>query len=612
MCGVVGFVSKHGLAQKNVLRGLSCLEYRGYDSTGFACIDQQSKLHIQKVVGSLNNLIPALEAKSIDGTIAIGHTRWATHGMATLENAHPHTDCGQSLALIHNGIIENHQILRKQLQQQGHTFTSESDSEVIAHLAETFIQEQLRPSAILQKLSETLQGAYAYIILSQNFPNQLLIARNRSPLCLAIGKDGIFVASDPLAFPEQVDQMLFLPDKSYAVVTHNEYQIFDFVGNLLDVQLEKADKLVVVSGKGDYEHYMLKEIFEQKQAILRTLYEYKSGQTIQERLGLSTQAIKELEEITIVGCGTSFHAGLIGQFFLESIAQVATTVQLGSEFRHKTFLPRKKSVCIAISQSGQTADTLEAVELVKQHKVPVVALTNVAQSSLARESNGLLVTQAGPEIAVASTKAFSTQVATLYWLAHQIALVKGLIDNTSMLQVEQDLEAVASMLEANIAVHKDSIVADLDLYVSFKNYIFLGRHVTYPFALEAALKLKEISYIFSQAYSAGELKHGPLALVDATVPVILFSHPDESIYKKIVANAQEVKARKGFLIVFACQGQEELLELADKSFIMQTGPALLSPLAMTGVMQFFCYVLAKKLGRSIDKPRNLAKSVTVE
>jgi glutamine---fructose-6-phosphate transaminase (isomerizing) len=611
MCGVVGFVGCKSV-QKTVLAGLSALEYRGYDSTGFACINKESKLQIKKVVGSLHNLIQVLNSETIDGMIGIGHTRWATHGMANLENAHPHIDCTESIAVVHNGIIENHQDIKKKLEQKGHIFSSESDSEVIVHLAETLIRSGLSAKVVLQKMSETLQGTYAYVILSEQFSNQLLIARNRSPLCLAIGKDGIFVASDPLAFPEQVDKMLFLPDKSYAVVTCNEYKIFDFAGNLLDVPIQKADKLVGVSGKGDYEHYMLKEIYEQKQAILRTLYEYKSGQTIQERLGLSTQVIKDLEEITIVGCGTSFHAGLIGQFFLESIAQVSTTVQLGSEFRHKTFLPREKSICIAISQSGQTADTLEAVEMIKQHKVPVIALTNVAQSSLVRESNGLLVTQAGPEIAVASTKAFSTQVATLYWLAHQIALVKGLIDNTSILQAEQDLEAVANMVEANIAVHKDAIVADLDLYVSFKNYIFLGRHVTYPFALEAALKLKEISYIFSQAYSAGELKHGPLALVDVTVPVILFSHTDESVYKKIVANAQEVKARKGFLIVFACKGQNELLELADKSFIMQTGPALLSSLAMTGVMQFFCYILAKKLGRSIDKPRNLAKSVTVE
>lgn len=612
MCGVVGFVSKNSLAQKTVLRGLSCLEYRGYDSTGFACIDKQSALHIQKVVGSLGQLIPVLENKSIDGMIAIGHTRWATHGMATLENAHPHADCTQSLALIHNGIIENHQVLRKQLQEQGHVFKSESDSEVIAHLAETCINEQLSPQELLQKLSETLQGAYAYIILSEKFPDQLLIARNRSPLCLAVGKDGIFVASDPLAFSQQVESVLFLPDKSYAIVTHNEYNIFDFAGTALEVPLEKAEKLVVIPGKGDYQHFMLKEIYEQKQAILRTLYEYKSGQTIQERLGLSTEKIKELEEITIVGCGTSFHAGLIGQFFLESIAKVPTTVQLGSEFRHKTFLPRQKSICIAVSQSGQTADTLEAIELVKQCNVHVIALTNVLQSSLARESNGLLVTQAGPEIAVASTKAFSTQIATFYWLAYQIALVKGLVDQSAVRQAEQDLEEVAAMLEVNIATHKDAIMADLDLYVSFKNYIFLGRHITYPFALEAALKLKEISYIFSHAYSAGELKHGPLALVDATVPIVLFSHPDEAIYKKIVANAQEVKARKGFLIVFACQGQEELFELADKSFMMQTGPALLAPLAMTGLMQFFCYILAKELGRSIDKPRNLAKSVTVE
>jgi glucosamine--fructose-6-phosphate aminotransferase (isomerizing) len=612
MCGVVGFVGK-GLVQKLILNGLACLEYRGYDSTGFACIEKDTKkLSCVKVVGSLDNLTEKIGKSGPDGFVGVGHTRWATHGMTTLHNAHPHIDCKGSSVVVHNGIIENHRELRTLLQKEGHLMRSESDSEVIIHLAERALDKKQSPLKLLQELSKELKGSYAYILLMEQFPDTLLMARNRAPLCLGIGKDGMAVASDPLAFGKRVNELIFLPDKSFAIVNGDTYAIFDFNGNQLDIQSEPAGNHVIFSDKGDYEHYMLKEIYEQKQAIYRTVYSHRSGGTIEEYLGLSAEELQELDEIILVGCGTSWHAGLIGKFFFESIANVKVTVELASELRYRKVLSGKNTLCIAISQSGQTADTLEAVSIMKELNIPVIALTNVAYSSLVRECDGLLLTEAGPEVAVASTKAFSTQIATLYWVAHQIAHKKGLIDKAAMVQSERNLVVVAEALEENIERCKKEIIDDVDLYRTFKNYIFLGRHITYPFALEAALKLKEISYVFTHAYPAGELKHGPLALVDSDVPVVLFSHADPEVYKKLLANAQEVKARGGFLIVFACQGQQELIELADKSFELKVVDPLLAPLAMTGVMQYFCYALAKAQGRSIDKPRNLAKSVTVE
>ncbi len=612
MCGVVGFVGNKPV-QEIILNGLACLEYRGYDSTGFSCIEQDTKkLSYVKVVGLLDNLTEKIASGGPNGHIGVGHTRWATHGMTTLHNAHPHIDCQGHSSVVHNGIIENHRELRIRLQKEGHLIRSESDSEVIVHLAERAIEKKQSPHKLLQNLSKELKGSYAYVLLTEQFPDTLLMARNRAPLCLGIAKDGIAVASDPLAFDASVKELVFLPDRSFAVVAANSYAIFDFDGNQLEVATESAGNHVMLADKGNFEHYMLKEIYEQKQAIYRTIYSYRSGGPVEDYLGLSTEALQELDEIILVGCGTSWHAALIAKFFLESIAQVKVTVELASELRHRPIFASSKSLCIAISQSGETADTLEAVRLIKEKEIPVIALTNVAYSSLVRETSGLVLTEAGPEVAVASTKAFSTQVASLYWIAHQIAHRKGLIDESAVVKSERDLVVVAESLEENIERCKQAMLSDIDLYRSFPNYIFLGRNITYPFALEAALKLKEISYLFTHAYPAGELKHGPLALVDKDVPVVLFSHADPEIYQKILANAQEVKARGGFLIVFACQGQQELIELADKSFEMKTVNPMLAPLAMTGLMQYFCYALAKAQGRSIDKPRNLAKSVTVE
>lgn len=619
MCGVVGYSGSKN-ACKLVFEGLERLEYRGYDSAGIVvCSTSKPQLKVFKAAGQLHNLFKKLQDNNQENNFqefqknnAVGHTRWATHGPATEINAHPHVDCTKTIAVVHNGIIENYQELKNELEAAGHQFVSQSDTEVIAHLFEQLVADNKTEHEILQALFARLEGAFALVIVSEQFPQTVFFARHKSPLCLGIADHGVFVASDPLAFDETVKELLFIPERHYGVIVDNSFEIFAVDGHKAAVAIEPAHKIVVPQTKGNYEHFMLKEMYEQKQAIIRTIAQLKTESAVAQMLGISEQAIKNLEQIVIVACGTSYHAGLIGAFYLEQIARISVIIELASEFKQKLFLPHKNSISIAISQSGQTADTLEAVAVLKQHNIPVIALTNVGFSSLVRQSTGLLLTQAGPEVAVASTKAFSTQVATLYWLSYQLAAVRSLVTTQEVQKAETDLQTTAELLEHNLNQCKDQILTDLDLYQVFKQYVFLGRHVTYPLAKEAALKLQEISYLFCHAYAAGELKHGPLALVDASMPVILFSHPDGVIYKKLLSNAQEVKARNGFLLVFAPEDQQELIQLADKAFICQSSEPLLYPLVLTGIMQYFCYALAKAQGKSIDKPRNLAKSVTVE
>jgi len=408
--------------------------------------------------------------------------------------------------------------------------------------------------------------------------------------------------------------VVYVPDKTYGILTCNNVQLFDFKKQPQLAPAELVHSKWTVTEKGEYEHYMLKEIYEQKDAIIRTISHYQWYEDrLHELLGLHKADLDAVEKIILIGCGTSWHAARIAEFFFESIAKIPTSAVLASEFRYKTFFPSHKTAYIFVSQSGETADTLEVLRMVNEYNLLTLALSNVATSTMVRECKGRLLTHAGPEIAVASTKAFSTQVSALYWLALTVSLQRGHIEKELYDLHQQELLNVAHVLQDSIDRYKDEIMyTDALLYKHVKHAIFIGRHVSYTFALEAALKLKEISYIFSQAYPAGELKHGPLALIDAETPVFVFSHPDPVLYQKTVSNAQEVKARNGTIIAFACQGQTELIDLADRVFIVPQVPALLFPLAITGLMQYFCYSLARACDRPIDKPRNLAKSVTVE
>ncbi len=613
MCSVVGYVGA-GKSRDAVVEGLRRLEYRGYDSAGFACLDDYGKqLLCAKAEGSLSNLLDQFKKTPIDGSLGIGHTRWATHGAASVENAHPHFDCKKRISIVHNGIIENFLSLKEELKFHNHIFSSGTDTEVIAHLFEHYLTESVTAHAAFAKVISRLNGTFAFIALAQDYPDTVFIARNGSPLCIGVGEHEHFIASDVLAFAGKADKVIFLPDHSYGLVTKDEVHLFENSGTPLKTIIQPLDLQWQKVEKEGHEHFMLKEIYEQKIAIVRTVTWLQSmSDTIWKTIGLSSEFIQELDQITFLGCGTSWHAGRIAEFFFESVAKVPAFSALASEFKFRTFYPHKKSFFMPISQSGETADTLDAVRFVKACGIPVVVLTNVPSSTMVRESDGFLLTQAGPEVAVASTKAFTTQIAALYWLAHRMALEKKLLSSEAFIQKETALLTAAYLLEETIEKYKNDItLLHAPYYAKFERFIFLGRHITYSFALEAALKLKEISYVFCQAYPAGELKHGPIALVDEKTPVFIFSHPDQEVYIKLLSNAQEIKARKGHLVAFVFEGQEELAQLADLAFVLPRVEPLLAPLVLTGIMQFFVYQIAKQRGCAIDKPRNLAKSVTV-
>lgn len=612
MCSVVGYVGKR-LCRNFVLDGLSRLEYRGYDSAGFVCLNPQTNLlSYVKSVGGIANLHNNFQKTAIDGYLGMGHTRWSTHGVASTENAHPHFDCFKEIAIVHNGIIENHHELKKQLLSKNHVFRSQTDTEIIAHLLENIFvtTKTLKDAAI--ELVRQIDGAYAIACLTQAHPNTMLIARKKSPLCIGAGEDETFIASDPLAFAGKTNKVLFLPDESFALISPESVELFDFSGNKIQLNYQFTNLNWNADLKSGHEHFMLKEIYEQNRVIQDTVNKYKSFESnILNQMHLEN--VKNLEEIHLLGCGTSWHAALIAKFFFEDICKIKTTVHLASELRYQPFFHAKNSLAIALTQSGETADTLDSVRFLNSKNIHTVALTNVESSTITRETNGHLLTYAGPEIAVASTKAFSSQLTVLYWLANKFAVEKKLISKAQLEAAEDQLLMAAELLEFTIEKYKKVIIENLaPKYSLYKNIIFLGRHISYPLAMEAALKLKEISYIFTNAYPAGELKHGTLALIDATVPVFMFSHLDNIIYHKLVSNAQEVKARSGQLVVFAYEGQNELIELADYAFIIPISQTLLGPLVMTGLMQYFVYHIAKVLDRPIDKPRNLAKSVTVE
>jgi glucosamine--fructose-6-phosphate aminotransferase (isomerizing) len=614
MCSVVGYVGKT-YSKSFVVEGLKRLEYRGYDSTGFACLNpQDSRLMYAKAEGGVINLVHKLETSPIDGFLGIGHTRWSTHGVSSEANAHPHFDCQKSIALVHNGIIENYYELKKMLEASGHIFHSQTDTETVAHFLEMLLTTHKTIKSAIVDWVKNLEGAYAIVALLQDYPDQMIVVRKRSPLCIGIGDSEMFVASDLLAFAQKTNKVLFLPDESFALLSHDRIQLFDFEGNPLPLQVQEVNFDWDVLEKDGHDHYMLKEIFEQKNAITQTVNFLASvSDNIWEHLGLSVDTVKKLEKINMVACGTSWHAASIAQFFFEEIALIPAQAHLASEFRYKSFFKEENSLCIPISQSGETADTIEGLRLINEMNIPSVALTNVASSTMVRESGGFLLTQAGREIAVASTKAFSTQVAALYWFAHRIALEKGIITQKQMFAAQEDILVAAEVLQNTIENYRFDIMRSIAKeYAQYDKAIFLGRHVSYPFALEAALKLKEITYIFAQSYPAGEIKHGPLALVDENTPVFVFSHADPILYQKLLSNVQEVKSRNGHIVAFAFAGQHELCDLAHRSFVIPNIKPLLGPLAMTGIMQFFAYAIAKELNCPIDKPRNLAKTVTVE
>lgn len=614
MCSLIGSVLVR-TCKSFLLDGLKKLEYRGYDSAGCAFSSTSDYcIRYAKVVGGVRELSAVLDNQHIDGTVGIGHLRWATHGAISEKNAHPQFDCSQRIAVVHNGIIENYYDLSVELKEQQHAFSSATDTEVIAHLLEDYIVQYPKLEHALFELVNKLEGAYTFLALMQKFPDTLIAVCRRAPLCIGIADKEICVSSDPIAFAGKTNQVLFMPDKSFAIIRLGSVELFDFNDNKLPLTVQTVDVVANDAEKTSHTHYMLKEIYEQKKAIDLTVNFYRSiSETVWKHLGMSAAQIITIDSITLVACGSSWHAALIGQFFFEMVVGIPTRAVLSSEFRHTTFFPSNKNLYLFISQSGETASTLEALRLINSFQLPTVVLTNTASSTMVREAHGFLLTQAGNEIAVASTKSFTTQLVALYWLAHRIARERSLITRLQLEAAEKELLVAGQVLEGVIETHKADIINKIaPRYAAFKQFIFLGRHINYPLAQEAALKMKGVSYLFAQCYPAGELKHGPIALIDDQTPVILFSHLDPLIYQKLLSNAQEVKARNGHLVAFVFEGQHELANLADTAVVIPRVNPLLAPLAMAGIMQFFIYHIACVRGCPIDHPRHLAKNMTVE
>lgn len=615
MCSVVGYIGKN-FSSTFVFEGLARLEYRGYDSAGFACLDSSSQqLLCVKASGQLAHLVQRITENPINGFVGIGHTRWSTHGDFSEKNAHPHFDCKKTISVVHNGIIENHDELRARLEAEGHIFESSTDTEVITHLFESLLESTQSLELAVTGLVESLRGMYAFVIMMRDYPDMLLAVRKQSPLCVGFGDNEMFVASDVIAFAGKADSVFFLPDESFSFVYRDSMELYDFSGAILSINPQPLATSFEQADKGSYEHFMLKEIDEQPSAIKNTveaLARLEDG--LWNQLGLAKDQIHSIKRIALVGCGTSWHAARIAHFFFETICSIPVDVLLASECRYMPFFPDKDTLYIFISQSGETADTLEALRLINSYGLNTVALTNVVSSTIVREARGFILTHAGVEVSVASTKAFSTQLTVLYWLACRIAAEVDGRDVHDIKKEEKNLLFAAGHLGSTLAKYRYIIESSIaPRYALDEKAIFLGKHISYPFAMESALKLKEIAYVFVDCYSSGELKHGPLALVDETLPVYIFSHNDPLIYQKLLSNAHAVHSRGGRIVAFAYEGQDELCSLSETYFIIPANiPSLLGPLAMTGLMQFLMYSIAKVRGCPIDKPRNLAKSVTVE
>ncbi|MGD9726775.1 MAG: glutamine--fructose-6-phosphate transaminase (isomerizing) [Nitrospiraceae bacterium] len=609
MCGIVGYVGNEE-AVPILLDGLRRLEYRGYDSAGVA-VHQGQRIEIRRSVGKLINLQKSLTQKNLTGTCGIGHTRWATHGKPSEQNAHPHRS--ESCVLVHNGIIENYVALKQQLQQAGYKFESETDTEVVAHLIDKHMRKGAHLADAVRAAAKEIHGSYALTVISDREPGTLVAARSGCPLVIGQADGSSFVGSDVMAMLAHTRDVTFLEEGDVAVVTAREVAITDLEGRPVDRQQTKVTWDAAAAEKSGYPHYMLKEIHEQPQTVLDTMrgrYSYETGEADLPDIGLTPKQFADVGRIWIVACGTSWHAGLVGKYLLEEMVHTPVQVDIGSEFRYRDPLIEKDDLFITISQSGETADTLAAAREAKEKGARVVSVVNVVGSTLARESEGVLYTHCGPEIGVASTKAFTSQLAALYLLALHLGRVRGALsaaDGKAWLDRLVTLPALVKQVLGREA----EILAIAKRYHKKRNFLYLGRGINYPVALEGALKLKEISYIHAEGYAAGEMKHGPIALIDKDMPVVVIA-PRDRLYEKTVSNLMEVKARHAPVIALVAEGERELGKTADAVFTVPDVHPLLSPILFTIPLQLLAYHIAVLRGADVDQPRNLAKSVTVE
>jgi len=613
MCGIVGYVGRQD-AVPVILDGLKRLEYRGYDSAGVAVVSRGS-LQRRRSAGKLDRLVWSLAAEPLAGDYGLGHTRWATHGRPTEENAHPHQDCHGRIVVVHNGIIENHLELKERLIKAGHRFVTQTDTEVVAHLVESIYEGSLEDAA--RAALSQVQGVYALVLLHRDEPQRLVAARMGPPLVVGLGEGEHFVASDILALLRYTRDFVFLEDGDVAAVTPAGLSVRTLEGAAMQRSPQRVTWDPVQAEKGGYRHFMLKEIHEQPQAARETLlgrFSVEDGELNLDELGPAAEGLRDASRVLLLACGTSWHAGLVGKFLIEHLAGLPAEVDYGSEFRYRTPIVGPGSVAVAISQSGETADTLAAFREARSRGALPIAICNVRGSMLTREAEGSLLTHAGPEIGVASTKAFTSQLVALALLALHLGRLRGTLSREDCRQHLTALARIPQLMEQALS-GADQIEELTHSLTHATDFLYLGRGINYPIALEGALKLKEISYVHAEGYPAGEMKHGPIALIDDALPVVAIC-ADDHVYEKMLSNIQEVKARGGRVIAIAASGNGELRALLDGpgDVVLEIPPcpALWSPFLTVLPLQLLAYHVALRAGRDVDQPRNLAKSVTVE
>jgi glucosamine--fructose-6-phosphate aminotransferase (isomerizing) len=624
MCGIVGYVGKKQVVPV-IIDGLRRLEYRGYDSAGIAVAGNGDGLQVRRAEGKLRNLEEVIRAKPLDGTYGIGHTRWATHGRPSEENAHPHRDCTGRIVVVHNGIVENYLSLKRKLIEEGHKFTTETDTEVIAHLVEkNFFKSGNghRPPLedAVRKAVKELTGVFALSVIAADDPNKIVTARNGPPAVIGLGKDEYFVASDVPAILYHTRDLFFLGDGDLAVITAAGVKLTDFDGKPVDRQIQHVTWDPIMAEKGGFKHFMLKEIYEQPRAVKDTTLgrvSQDTGHIFLEEMEITEAEFRAAKKINIAACGTSWHAGQAGKFMIESLARIPVEVDYASEWRYRDPIIPSDTITLLITQSGETADTIAAQREAKAKGSKTLAICNVVGSMVTREAQGTIYTHAGPEIGVASTKAFTAQLTALYLFALYLGQVRGTLSPEQLKSEVHELTRLPGKLE-QILTHEEKCEELAKTYSRAQDFLFLGRGIHYPIALEGALKLKEVSYIHAEGYPAGEMKHGPNALIDENLPVVIVAtrdpHDPLSVirYEKTMSNLKEVKARSGQVIALATEGDEEIKEAADHVIYVPAAPEELAPILEIVPLQLLAYHIAVRRGCDVDQPRNLAKSVTVE
>ncbi len=620
MCGIVGYVGNKQVVPL-IIDGLRKLEYRGYDSAGIAVVDDNCHLELRRAEGKLRNLEEAIRLSPLDGNYGIGHTRWATHGRPTEENAHPHRDQSGKIVVVHNGIIENYLALKERLAENGSTFKTETDTEVVAHLIGHYVTDDGMPfEEAVRKAVKELKGIFALSIISVDVPDTIIAVREGPPVVIGLGDGEFFVASDIPPILQHTRDVFFLGDREIAVLTKDSVRVTDFDGNILEPKQQRITWDPIMAEKGGFKHFMLKEIYEQPRAVRDTSQgrvSLDTGKIYLDPMDISDEDLKAVTSVKIAACGTSWHAGLAGKYMIEKLARLSVEVDYASEFRYRDPVLSETDLLIVISQSGETADTIAAMREARSAGCKVLAICNVQGSMIHREADGTILTHAGPEIGVASTKAFTSQMVALYLFASHLAQVRGLADEAAAKKLAQDLAELPLKIE-QLLNDADSIEELSKDFFRVQDFLYLGRGINFPVALEGALKLKEISYIHAEGYPAGEMKHGPNALIDEKLPVVIINTRDESDpasqlrYEKTHSNIVEVKARDGIIVAVLTEGDRMSSKVSDHVIEIPQTSDLLGPILSVVPLQLLSYHIAVRRGCDVDQPRNLAKSVTVE